>query len=380
MKNKINKYKSSIFLVALFFASVCNASPTIIPKESTSNPFDTNSLLTLIAVVLLIPIYLLGKTLLFSAKLFANKEKEKRSNAIKVVLLIVGLSLLNQSFAQEVAVAAASKAEPLFTLKNILVGVILLEALVILFFGTYILAFLRGTQFNENIEVAKKPSFSITNALGKWWKKSNNFIPIEEEDKLDSGHSYDGIRELDNKIPVWFSASFVICILFAVMYLWRFHISESAPLQIAEYQNEMAQAAIEKEEYLKNAASNVDENTIVMLDIAAIEAGKTLFSANCASCHGNNAASMPGGVGPNLTDAFWLHGGGLKDIFKTIKYGYPEKGMISWKDRFSAVQMAQLASYVKSISNTNIKGKEPQGELFKEEPITNQKDTLSVKK
>ena len=265
-------------------------------------------------------------------------------------------------------------------MRNVLVGVILLEALVILFFGTYILAFLRGTQFNENIEVVKKPSFSITSAIGKWWKKSNNFIPIEEEDKLDSGHSYDGIRELDNKIPVWFSASFVICILIAVMYLWRYHVSESAPLQIAEYQNEMAQAAIEKEEYLKNAASNVDENTIVMLDVAAIEVGKTLFSANCASCHGNNAASMPGGVGPNLTDGFWLHGGGLKDIFKTIKYGYPEKGMISWKDRFSAVQMAQLASYVKSISNTNVKGKEPQGELFKEESITNQKDTLPVKK
>lgn len=365
-------------MVALFVANNLNASPTIIPKESTSNPFDTNSLLTLIAVVLLIPIYLLGKTLLFSAKLFINKEKERNSNVIKIVILIIGLGFLNQSFAQEVA-AAATKSEPLFTLKNILVGVILLEALVILFLGTYILAFLKGTQYNTNVVVAKKSRFNITTAIGKWWKKSNNFIPIEEEDKLDSGHSYDGIRELDNNIPVWFTASFVICIFFAIVYLWRFHVSESAPLQIAEYKNEMAQAAIEKEEFLKNAANNVDENSVVMLDESAIESGKILFAANCASCHGNNAASMPGGVGPNLTDAYWLHGGALQDIFKTIKYGYPDKGMISWKDRFSAVQIAQIASYVKSVSNTNVKGKEPQGEAYKEDAVA-KKDSIGVKK
>ena len=54
-----------------------------------------------------------------------------------------------------------------------------------------------------------------------------------------------------------------------------------------------------------------------------------------------------GQVGPNLTDEYWLHGGSVQDIFKTIKYGWPEKGMKSWKDDFSPRQMAQLTSYVK---------------------------------
>jgi cytochrome c oxidase cbb3-type subunit III len=378
MKNKILKYTVLILITTIFIATASHASPTIIPKETTSKAFDTNSLLTLIAVVLLIPIYLLGKTLLFSAKLFAKKEKEHRNSTTKILLIIVGLCITHQNFAQEVA-ATTSSSESLLTLKNLLVGVILLEAFVIVFLGTYILSFLKGNQIINSTEEAKKPSFNIQHTISKWWKKSNNFIPIEEEANIDSGHSYDGIRELDNNIPVWFSAAFVICILIAASYLWRYHVSESAPLQIAEYQNEMAQAAKEKEEYLQNAANNVDENSVVLLDAAGIEAGKTLFVANCVTCHGANAASVPGGVGPNLTDTYWLHGGSLKDIFKTIKYGWPDKGMRSWQDQLSPTQISQLASFVKSVSNANLKGKEPQGDVFKEEAASNADTTASKK-
>lgn len=378
MKNNIVKYIPLILVATILMATATHASPTLIPKETTSKAFDTNTLLTLIAVVLLIPIYLLGKTLLFSAKLFSKKEKEQTSNTTKIILLLIGLSSAHQSFAQEVVATQASTAS-LLNLKNLLVGVILLEALIIVFLGTYILSFLKGNQNANNIETVKKSTFNIKNAIGKWWKKTNNFIPIEEEANIDSGHSYDGIRELDNNIPVWFSAAFLICIFIAVSYLWRYHVSESAPLQIAEYQNEMAQAALEKEEYLQNAANNVDENSVTLLDAAGIEAGKALFTANCVTCHGANGASVLGGVGPNLTDTYWLHGGSLKDIFKTIKYGWPDKGMRSWQDQFSPTQISQLSSFVKSISNTNLKGKEPQGEVFKEEVITI-KDTSTLNK
>jgi cytochrome c oxidase cbb3-type subunit 3 len=73
-------------------------------------------------------------------------------------------------------------------------------------------------------------------------------------------------------------------------------------------------------------------------------------------------------VGPNLTDDYWLHGGKINDIFKTIKYGYPEKGMKAWKEDFSPAQIAMLASYIKSLHGTHpATPKEPQGELYKEE-------------
>lgn len=356
------------------------SSPTLLPKTDTGSSLDTNTLLAIVAIILLVPIYLLGRTLLFSAKMFIKKDGENKGNsgALKTLLVLFSLVAANAAMAQDAAapVAAASNSMPTSTM--VLVGVIIVEALVILFLGTYILAFLKGTQYSE--AAAKGETIDKTSFLSKWWKKSNNFIPIEEEGSLDSGHSYDGIRELDNNIPSWFTAAFVLCILFAITYLWRYHVSQSAPLQIDEYKNEMAQAAIEKEEYLKNAGNNVDENSIKMLDAAGIAEGKTLFAANCVACHGATGASMAGGVGPNLTDAYWLHGGSLKDVFKTIKYGWPDKGMRSWKDQFSPKQIAELASFVKSISNTNVAGgKDKQGELYSEEAAA-PKDSSAVKK
>jgi cytochrome c oxidase cbb3-type subunit 3 len=69
-------------------------------------------------------------------------------------------------------------------------------------------------------------------------------------------------------------------------------------------------------------------------------------------------------VGPNLTDDYWIHGNTIQDIFKTIKYGYPEKGMKSWQEDYTPAQIAQMASYVKSLQGTHpAKPKEPQGIL-----------------
>ena len=72
-----------------------------------------------------------------------------------------------------------------------------------------------------------------------------------------------------------------------------------------------------------------------------------------------------GSVGPNLTDEYWLHGGGINNIFKSIKYGWPDKGMKSWKDDFSPNQIAQLASYIITLKGTTPAApKEKQGELY----------------
>ena len=73
-------------------------------------------------------------------------------------------------------------------------------------------------------------------------------------------------------------------------------------------------------------------------------------------------------IGPNLTDDYWLHGGNIKDIFKTIKYGYPDKGMQSWQAQYSPSEMQLLASYIKILRGTNPpNAKEKQGDLYVEE-------------
>jgi cytochrome c oxidase cbb3-type subunit 3 len=148
---------------------------------------------------------------------------------------------------------------------------------------------------------------------------------------------------------------------------------------VQELQIAMQQAEQEKEAYLAKSANKVDENSVVFLnDAVALGSGKKIFTASCAPCHGADGGGV---VGPNLTDDYWLHGGSLNDVFKTIKYGWTEKGMKSWKDDFSPVQIAQIASYVKSLHGTKpATPKEPQGELYKESNATSPAVADSIKR
>ena len=80
------------------------------------------------------------------------------------------------------------------------------------------------------------------------------------------------------------------------------------------------------------------------------------------ACH---LASGGGSVGPNLTDEYWLHGGGVKEVFHTIKVGVPEKGMISWESQLSPTDIQKVASFVLSLQGSNpADGKAPQGDKW----------------
>ncbi|OGS78545.1 MAG: hypothetical protein A3D31_12735 [Candidatus Fluviicola riflensis] len=196
-------------------------------------------------------------------------------------------------------------------------------------------------------------------------EKLNRSVAIEKEADIMLDHNYDGIRELDNNLPPWWKYGFYLSIVFSVVYLFHYHVFHTGKLQIAEYNEQLVQAEREMVEYRKKAANLVDENNATLLtDDASIASGKAIFQTNCAACHG---AAGEGGVGPNLVDDYWLHGGDVKDVFKTIKYGYPDKGMKSWQQDFGARQIHEVSSFVKSLRGTNPpNAKEPQGELFSE--------------
>ena len=131
----------------------------------------------------------------------------------------------------------------------------------------------------------------------------------------------------------------------------------------------MAQAEEAVNQYLATAADLVDENTVTMVtDDARIKNGQKIFVQNCVACH---LADGGGSVGPNLTDEYWKHGGGIKNIFKTIKYGVPEKGMISWQDELGASKIQDVASYVMTLQGTTpANPKAPEGEKWVEETTT----------
>lgn len=180
------------------------------------------------------------------------------------------------------------------------------------------------------------------------WNKLLGVRPMEEEKDLMIDHSYDGIVELDNPIPVWFNALFYGSIIFGFIYLLVYHVFGLGMNQDQEYLHELSVAEKAKQEYLAQAANLVDEST-VEYNAALAPAGKAIFTANCAACHGANGE---GTIGPNLTDRFWIHGGEVKDIFKTVKYGVPEKGMVPWEQTLTPGQIAEVSSYIISLRDT----------------------------
>jgi cytochrome c oxidase cbb3-type subunit 3 len=193
-------------------------------------------------------------------------------------------------------------------------------------------------------------------------------VSNEEDVLLD--HNYDGIMELDNSMPSWWVKLFYVTIITAIIYMLNFHVFRSGKLQNEEYAQELQIAEQEKEAYRKTMANNVDEKTVIqMMAIAELQEGKNLFIQKCSPCHGKNAEGL---VGPNLTDDYWLHGGGIKNVFKTIKYGVPLKGMIAWETQLNPTDIQKIASYILSLKGSNpVNPKAPQGELYKEEIMTN---------
>lgn len=188
--------------------------------------------------------------------------------------------------------------------------------------------------------------------------------PLSEEKDLVMEHEFDGIAELDNPTPAWFMVLFYGTILFAVGYMFNYHVMGWGKLQEQEYTAELQQAEDDKIAMLQKpgagGANKINENTVeVSSDKAVLQAGALLFKNVCTPCHGEHAE---GTVGPNLTDEFWLHGGKVKDIFKTIKYGVPEKGMIAWEKSMNGKQIADITSYIMSLKGSNPPGaKAPQG-------------------
>ncbi|HQZ42751.1 MAG TPA: cbb3-type cytochrome c oxidase N-terminal domain-containing protein [Flavobacteriales bacterium] len=206
-----------------------------------------------------------------------------------------------------------------------------------------------------------------------WWdklmKSLTKQVEIEKEKDILLDHDYDGIRELDNVLPPWWLWLFYGCIAWAVFYLAAVHVLDILPEQTTEYNDAMAQAEIDIAAYKATQTSTVDETTVEMSTEAGFLAGgKENFTTFCTPCHGADAAGSENSVGPNLTDGYWLHGGGVKNVFKTIKYGVPEKGMISWKSQLQPKEISELSSYIMSLQGTGpATQKAPQGELWQED-------------
>lgn len=212
-------------------------------------------------------------------------------------------------------------------------------------------------------DVAPREDF-WTRMRKKYWEDA---VPVEREADIMMHHNYDGIRELDNSLPPWWVNMFIITIVWSAAYMFYYHFGGGGPSQAEEYEREMEKAKKEIAIALAGKASAVDESNVTLItDALALGEGELIFKNSCAACHG--AQGEGNAVGPNLTDEYWLHGGGITNVFRTIKYGVPEKGMIAWQSQLKAADMQKVASYILSLQGTNPpNAKEPQGELWKPE-------------
>lgn len=275
-------------------------------------------------------------------------------------------------------------------------------------------------------------------------------------------HDYDGIRELDNKLPPWWLYLFYITIIWAILYLIYFHVLAIGDSSYAEYMKEMNpnwsagksqnafsleyssplynsdgditplsrqeaeraaqikarserdreqlagkmselnfedlimaamriaspdeleklqnsfpeiwqkmdKTALDQEQSTPTASTtSIDNDQYAMellTDEASLAQGKEIFETNCATCHGKFGE---GGIGPNLTDDYYLHGKGMSNVVHIIKRGVAPKGMISWRGILKDNQIQQVASYILSLHGTNPpNAKAPQGEKIEMTP------------
>jgi len=215
-------------------------------------------------------------------------------------------------------------------------------------------------RYDEQVALDKANQFK---GIKRFYKKLLGSKPMEEEHEIILDHNYDGIKELDNRLPPWWLYGFYATILFGVIYLARFHVFGDYN-QAEEYETEMEVARAEIEEWKKTAKDLVDVNTVTLLTEASdLKAGKAIFETNCVACHKSDGG---GGIGPNLTDEYWILGGGIKNVFNTISEGgRTGKGMVPWKTELKPSEMAQVASYLLTFQGTTpAEPKAAEGEIW----------------
>jgi cytochrome c oxidase cbb3-type subunit III len=375
--NKYNKIKSLAVALCLPAVGFCQE------QSATSNStyFSNMLFITLVVTIVLLAVVIVAFAGVFKniadsnflINKYANKKDDQPSsikNITTVALLLVTSSMMAQD-----KIIAVKKDDGLiggidqFTF-YFLVFIIFME-LLILGLMFYQFNFLTRTQLESSKETAKKLESKLLLSL-------NDAVAIEEEESIMLDHDYDGIKELDNNLPPWWKYGFYLTIVVAFVYMINYHVLGTGDLQTKEYEKEIAQAKLDVDAYMKTSANNVDENTVKLLTEASdLESGKDVFLSNCAACHGKLGE---GSVGPNLTDDYWLHSGGIQDVFKSIKYGWVEKGMKAWKEDLSPMQIAQITSYIKSIKGTNPpNAKAPQGDLYSDSDATPAGDSTGIK-
>lgn len=172
-------------------------------------------------------------------------------------------------------------------------------------------------------------------------------------------HEYDGIQEFDNRLPNWWLWIMWGSMVFALFYWLTFHTLKLRPLPREKFEQVMLQA--QEEQLARAAKAGVSNETLIMMSQVPtkVAEGRELFVKHCVACHLDKGQGL---VGPNLTDGYWIHGCEPMQMLHTIQDGVAAKGMPAWMNQLGPTRTQTVLAYVLTLRDTNVPGKEPQGE------------------
>lgn len=357
-------FRNLLPLILLNGSAIAQANNVVenVPQVVSTTSYNTTG--WALIILLLIQI-LVVKAISDAIKNVSKSDAIQKNNnrGLSTLIFLIGLFFSINAFGQNTS-ENNSLVDFSETDINILITLNILLSLVVLWMYYQFRQILKFTNL-----IKEEENTSAFWNIENWLTRA---VPVDKEASIQFEHEYDGIRELDNVLPPWWLWMFYATIAFSIIYLIHYHISPIKALekigfvgpgvgQEELYKMEMEEAEKQKQAYLSQAASKINEENVTLLtDANELAKGKEIFTTNCVVCHGNQGQ---GGAGPNLTDEYWLYGCDIKEVFKTIKYGVPAKGMIAWESQLSPLQIQQVASFVISLKGTNPSGaKEPQGE------------------
>lgn len=254
----------------------------------------------------------------------------------------------------------------LFWFLVVLAGIVIVVVIVVFFYFFNVMVKVNqicifqemGLEVYEK-EVQKVKEF-FWDCMYKWWI---DVVFVEKEQDVMFDYDYDGIKELDNSLLFWWVVMFYIIIVFVVVYMIYYYFIDVGVGLVEEYEMEMECVEKVVQVFCVIQVNLVDEiNVMMLIDVVGFEIGQNIFNVNCVVCYGMLGE---GGVGLNMIDNYWIYGGDIKDIFKIVKYGVFEKGMIFWKFQLSVVDMYKVFSYILIFVGINLFNvKELQGDLY----------------
>lgn len=198
----------------------------------------------------------------------------------------------------------------------------------------------------------------------------------DKDDNIDeatgvetTGHSWDGIKELNNPLPRWWLWTLYLCIIWAIGYSvaypawpmisgattglmgWSTRANVAADITAHEDKNADLVTALVGTD-MASLPANADLNRY------AIARGGAVFRANCSQCHGSGAAGAKGY--PNLLDDDWLWGGDMAAIAYTVRHGIRNEvdsdarysQMPAFGDILGQDEIAAVVEHVVSLSAT----------------------------